>query len=241
MTCFAVWAPIRPLNSSVTSTSRSFGGLPSSSRSCSHMRISPVSGSSLALAPKPSSVRLGSCWRRHDLYAEAMASSSPSRMVSKGMPFSRANSRSAVISSAFTSTSPLRGCPLGGPPLEQCPGGPDPSERDPPDPRLRRDDDGIAIRGLEDPRVGPGIIDRLRRLHLHLLTHVPLEVHRPAQGPLDAGGRHLQGVGPRGHFLDVEPPGDPLGHLRDRVEVDAALPVDGDPQDPAAGLPAEAC
>src|SRR5215217_1710140 len=107
MTCLAVCAPIRPLNSSVigissSETTRVVGSSSSvagstSSSCCSQTRRSPDSGSIEARTPKESSSSSECCCFHHDLYADAIASSSPARIVSKAMPFSRSSSRRAAM------------------------------------------------------------------------------------------------------------------------------------------------
>src|SRR5919198_487369 len=125
MTCFAVWAPIRPLNSSVTSTSRSLLGF-------------------------------------------------PSLTASTALRWGRA-------------TSPT-------PPLKHRPSRSDLVERDPTFSTFRRQDDRLVVSGRHDPRMGPGAINRLRGLDPHLRPHVPPEVTRHTQGPLDARRAHLERI-----------------------------------------------
>src|SRR5437588_8458678 len=206
MTCFAVCAPMRPLNSSVTWTSFSEIRLPSSSSSCSHTRRSPESGSITARTPNSSSSSSGSCWRRQDLYAEAMASARPSRMVVKGMPFSRSSSFSALIMSWFIASSlpscllrsrgPLAGslamCRLGRatpsgsplarlglrPPLEHRPRRADERVGHPPFGALRADRHRVLIRRYDRAGEREPTLLGYHRLHLYLLPDPLHEVAR---------------------------------------------------------------
>src|SRR5918999_1937751 len=229
ITCFAVWAAIRPKSAGVSSHSRSTIlsiSSPSSfsliSTSCAKTVTAPDSRSISARAWRVSSALV---IRR---YADARAFSIASTTVSNEMPRSRSSSRSESIGM-------FKLLPFSVP-FEDRPRRPDLVERDVQLPVVRTQPYGRLRRARDDPVDPVAVVDQWSLgLHHDLAADRQREVLRRLELPLEARGRHLERVPARDRIAEVQPPGDLLGHLCDGVEVDPVDRVDEHPHDRPAG------
>ncbi len=177
-----------------------------------------VAGLAVELDPRLRSGAPGVLW-----YAVSSACSIASTRMSKEISFSRSRARSSVMSMSMAqlllrrlnsiwtlafATSASATPPLGAVDVER--GRVVVAAGDPAGERA-----AVAARDLDQP------------------ADVAPPVPRVGQRPVDPGRGDLEGVGLLAHHVGlVEQPGDLLGRLGDVVEGDAAVLVDGDPQQP---------
>src|SRR5918999_75499 len=234
MTCLAVCAAMRPKSAGVSSHSLSTvtsSVSSSTSMSCAKTVTSPVSGSISERAPRVSSALI---IRR---YADASAFSIASSTVSNAIPRSRSSSRSESIGIFMLRPFRLALTTSYSSPLKDRTCGFDLVVRH--INMLRPNIYGDAgVSSFFKQTLDPMTVSNHRFLRFHddLGSDRKLEVLRVLERPLEPRRRDLQRVPARDRVREIETPGQLLGYLGHRVEIDASVGIDEDPHHMAAGL-----